>query len=486
MKYLKLLLLPCLLYASVAVSSAQDLEMGYFLGGNPYAYRMNPAFQSERSMMSIALGQTGLGAWSNLGVSTLMYPGGDGNLYTFMNDRVSSQEFLGKLHKRNSIDADLNVNLLAVGFWSGDSFMTVDLNLRSVNAVSAPYDLFRFLKEGVGSSTSFDFSGTGFRSKTFCELAFGWSHNYSNVFNIGFRVKALVGALEMEAQMKSLTMSLNDERWDVAAQGELNMSSPSLSIQKTADGELDFESIRMTQDYGPAGYGAAVDVGFSWNILPVVTVSGAMLDLGAIRWNRTIRGKTPETSYSWVPSENEAIDPTSSDSERALNREMDEMGDALSGLFKYMDAGSGQSVFDMLPFRVNLGAEFRMPFYDRLSVGALYTGRGGATFARHTGRLSLNWNPLDFLSLSTGTTLNKLGESIGFALSLHPVGVNLMLGCDYIPFRCVNIAPLFEDLPVEYRRYAVIPADRMNLNLYLGLNLAFGERHLDHRRRIRW
>ena len=33
--------------------SAQDLESGYFLGGNPYAFRLNPAFQSERNIFSI-------------------------------------------------------------------------------------------------------------------------------------------------------------------------------------------------------------------------------------------------------------------------------------------------------------------------------------------------------------------------------------------------------------------------------------------------
>ena len=36
-------------------------------------------------------------------------------------------------------------------------------------------------------------------------------------------------------------------------------------------------------------------------------------------------------------------------------------------------------------FRINLGAEFRMPFYERLSIGMLYQGRGGSYFSRHTG-----------------------------------------------------------------------------------------------------
>ena len=161
---------------------------------------------------------------------------------------------------------------------------------------------------------------------------------------------------------------------------------------------------------------------------------------------------------------------------------MDEAADVLSGIFRFEDrSGSGGS-FEMLPFRVNLGAEFRVPAYDRLSVGLLYQGRGGASFSRHTGRISLNWNPLHFLSMSTGMTLNKAGQNFGFALNLHPAGINLLVGCDYIPFHTVSIAPLIEDLPSQYQRLAVVPRDQMKLNLYVGLNLALGRSRLNHKK----
>ena len=183
---------------------------------------------------------------------------------------------------------------------------------------------------------------------------------------------------------------------------------------------------------------------------------------------------------AWTPSE----EPIDGDGD-AMEREMEEAGEALAGLFRFKDmSGTGNAAFEMLPFRVNLGAEFRMPFYERLSVGALYTGRGGSIFARHTGRFSVNFSPADWFSMSTTTTLNRLGESFGFAFNLHPTGVNLMIGCDYIPFSVVSIAPLIDDIPAKYERYAVIPANRMNMNVYVSLNVAFGRRHLDHARRF--
>lgn len=469
-----------LLLSSVSPLRAQELETGYFLGGNPYAFRLNPAFQSERNIVSIGLGQTGLGAWSNLGASTLLYPDANGYLYTFLNDRVDEQAFLRKISRKNILSADARVNLLTIGFWSKSSFMTLDFNVRSLNSGSVPYDLFDFLKGGTGNRSSFDFSGTGVRSKSFAEAAFGWSRNYDNVFNVGFRVKALVGIAEAEAVMKNLTLAASAEgRWSIRSEGYLNASSPSFSL-RSQDGYLDIADLQIRDDHiGPAGFGGAIDLGVSWNVLPILTLSASVLDLGAIRWNREIRGHSPESSYEWAPSGDDRTEGGD------WEAEIEEAATRLESLFRFRDeSGKAGGHMDMLPFQVLAGAEFRMPFYERLTVGALYTGRGGACFARNTGRFSLNWNPLNFLSLSTGATLNRLGESFGFALNLHPAALNLLIGCDYIPVHTIDMAPMIDSIPSSLRRFAVIPRDQAKFNLYLGLNLAFGKSRLDHAKRF--
>ena len=477
MKRTYFLLSALILFALAAPSArSQELETGYFLGGNPYAFRMNPAFQSERNIFSIALGGTGLEAWSNLGISSLFYPGDNGFLYTFMNDRVSPAEFQRKIGRNNRLDLDARVNLLTLGFWADRRFYTIDLNVRGLNAVSAPSDLFAFLKEGSQGGNSFDFSGTGIRAKEFVELAFGWSKNYNNVFNAGFRVKALVGAAEAEVLAESMRLSMASDRWEIQARSVLNASSPSLVYRREGE-DLDVGSIEFGgSKIGPAGYGAALDLGASWNVLPSLTLSAAVLDLGPMRWNREVQGVSPETSYTWAPSDQEG------GSDDTWEAEMDEASAALSGIFRFKDHSGSGGRFEMLPFRVNLGAEYRMPFYERLSVGLLYQGRGGAAFSRHTGRFSLNWNPLSFLSMSTGTTLSKMGQNFGFALNLHPAGINLLVGCDYIPFHTVNAAPLVNDLPAQLRSLAVLPRDQMKLNLYISLNLALGRSRLNFKR----
>ena len=459
---------------------AQDLESGYFLGGNPYAFRLNPAFQSERNLISLVLGGTGTTLWSNLGASTFLYPNSNGYLYTFLNDRVSASEFLGKINQKNVIGADARVNLLTVGFWAGRRFYTLDFNIRSLNSTSIPRDVFRFMKDDM--SGTFDFSGLGFRANELVEAAFGWSKNYRNVFNVGFRVKALVGLAEMEMALKRMQLSMSGDKWQIQAQGYLHASSPSLYAPTLEDGTLDYRSISFDDiAYGPAGYGGAIDLGASWNVLPNLTLSASILDLGTVRWNREINGVSPEMSYTWDPSQEETI--SGGDWEDEVDDSLAELVDVIQ--FKKV---SGKGAFEMMPVQLLLGAEYRMPFYNRLSVGALYLGRYGNAFNRQSGRLSLNWNPLTWMSMSTGATLNRLGESFSFAFNLHPAGINLMFGCDYIPVHSIPYTIDVDDLqdvfPSLDKLEIRAPRDQMKLNFYLGLNLAFGHRRIDHARRF--
>ena len=458
---------------------AQDLETGYFLGGNPYAFRLNPAFQSERNILSIGLGMTGVSTISNLGFSTLLYPEG-GKLYTCLNDHVSASELLGKLHRNNYMDIGARVNLLTVGFWSRRNFFTIDINVRNQEGVSLPYDLFRFIKGDKMEGNVFECASVGFRSQTFAEAAFGWSRSFDNRLSVGVRGKFIVGALGQDLTLNKLKVTIGDESWSVDSHGRLTVSSPAVSVGVVEDTDI-MNPRSFHFDWskaGPAGWGGALDLGFRYDITPLLTVSGAVLDLGAIRWNQEIAYETPDKTYEWAPS-SEKTDAS------GFPNEVMELLSVGSGFLAWREDKDARPEFRLMPFRVNAGAEFRMPFYDRLSVGALYQGHFVNTFARHTGRMSLNWTPWDFLSLSTSATFTRLGESMGVALNLHPNGINLLLGCDYIPFRCVDLSPLLEDVDPKYARFLRCPRDQFKLNAYVGLNIAFGRSRLDHRKQYR-
>lgn len=374
------------------------------------------------------------------------------------------------------MDLDAQVNLLTVGFWSGKDFFTVDFNVRSMEAVSLPHDFFRFLKGDKRAGDVFEIASTGIQAHNFAEAAFGWSHAFGPL-SIGARSKFLVGLLEADMMLDKMKVTVGEDSWSVESKGELNVSSPAVQTDVVKDTDLlNPNSFRVDWNKaGPAGWGGAVDLGIRYDVTPHLTLSAALLDLGMVRWNHETAYATPDKAYEWAPSADDVSSQTGS-----YGIEMSSLLDLAVDFVSWKKVADPHPTVEWLPFRVHAGAEFRMPFYDRLSVGALYQGRFVDSFARHTGRVSLNWNPVDFLSLSGSANLSNFGESLGFALSLHPNAVNLILGCDYIPVHVVSIAPLLDNPSPRLSRIAVIPRDRLNLNLYVGLNIAFGRSRLDH------
>ena len=308
----KRILTLCTAFFVLLPLTAQDLETGYFLGGNPFAFRLNPAFQSERNILSIGLGMTGAGAVSNMGINTLLYPDASGKkLYSFLNDHVAPGDFLSKLPIHNYLGADAQVNVLTVGFWSGRSFFTIDFNVRNTESASLPYDVFRLLKGDKSEGEVFECKTLGLQSNTFAEAAFGWSRSFGDNFRVGARMKVLMGVLEAQAKLRQMRVEIHEESWKVESHGTMVVSSPAVTVAEVPDtGSLDPDSFEFDwSKFGPAGWGGAVDLGFRWDATPLLTFSGAILDLGTVRWNREQVYSTPGVAVEWAPSIDAEEDP---------------------------------------------------------------------------------------------------------------------------------------------------------------------------------
>lgn len=453
----------------------QEFQNGYFLGGYNMAFRMNPAIQNERSIFALGLGNVGAGATSNqFGTDAYLHKVGN-ELVSAFDNRVDADAVLGKISKnKNNLGLGANVDILTLGFWSGRNYVTVDVRARADMQVSAPYDLF-VLAKTPKSSQPLDLSGTALKLNGIVETAVGFSHNFDNVFNVGGRFKFLYGVMSAGFKMDSMTATPGQDCWTFSGNGTLVASSEGFRAKDNGDGYISLDS--LTDDFNgeglkkPAGFGAAIDLGATWNALPWLTVSGALLDLGAMSWKRSVYGETP-SSYEWV------MEP---EDDGSVNG-----GDAIGTLLTFKKSSSGGSVSSAMPITVNLGAEAFLPSYDRLSFGLLTTVRHSQVCSWAEGRLYTNWNPWNAFSLTASTTLNNFGQFLGFAMNLHPGGINFFLGTDYIPLKARPFSYFNDDkdTPAIIRNMVRFPTDRLNINLYFGLNLAFGKRHLDYRRRI--
>lgn len=453
----KLYITVALILLTAASLLAQNFRTGYFLDGYMYKYRLNPAFQGERGFVALpVLGSTSVGVESNLALSTFLYPTSEGKLGTFLHPSVSNDDFLGKINKNNPFKVNADLNLLALGFRTRNMYHTLDLSVR-VNANTAlPADIFRFMKIGGSDGNRiYDFSNTSVNANAYAQLAYGFSYKIRDFISVGMRAKFLLGVQNIQSDIDKLELSLQQDKWMASAKGEILASS--LIGKYIAGEEVNLMNDLKGMVKSP-GLGAAFDLGVSVDFLKHFTVSASILDLGFISWNDMTAYRFSETPWEYTGFENIG----SSDENYSIENQLDQKFDELLALVEFDNPQQVDKSVKMLGFTTMLGLEFRMPFYDRLTVGVLGTHRFEKANSWTEGRFSLGIAPLRWLSLTANYAISSFGHSYGAALNIHPVGFNLFIGLD--SFRpLLSVTPQF------------IPINEMNTNLEFGITFPFGK-----------
>ena len=463
-----------LIFTGISAYAQQNMRSAYFLDGYTYAYKMNPAFQGERGFLSVpALGKVSLGAETNLGLSSVLYPSADGTLKTFLHPDVTNEEFLSKMRHKNLIMANVDMPVLALGFRTGNAYHTLDLSLRADIDGNLTKDLFRFLK--VGSSdgtTSWDISNFGARAEARAELAYGLSLKIGEKVSVGARVKALAGLARADVAMDDMNLKLSSEEWAVNAKGTASISGPVEIRTKgetgTAQGAedkdlIDFSSFALKSESEIIEYlknpavGFAVDLGISADLLDWLTLSAAVTDLGKIGWKDVMTASTPETAWSF-----DGFEDLSLNDDTAISQEFESLISEFSDAMNIKKDGSAEKMSTTLSATAHLGIEARLPFYKRLSIGILGTHHFAGAYSWTEGRASINWALLRIFAISGSYAVSTHGNSLGAACNIHLPGLTLFAGVDsFLPL--LNVTPSY------------VPIDNCNTNLTVGLNIAFGK-----------
>lgn len=461
------LLAVMLMFPSIA-SAQQNLRSGYFLDGYIYKYKMNPAMAPERGFFAMpVLGNLGLGFETNLGLSTFLYPTEEGRLTTFLSPRVSNQTFADKIAESNKMNLNLDMGLIALGFRTGKSFHTLDLSMRMDVGMNIPGGFFRFMKiGGAMGDTSWDFSNVGMRASGRAEVAYGYSRSIGSNLRVGARAKLLLGFVRADIAMDRMSLEASADRWAVEAHGNMFLSAPVTLMTKqqagTAESSADNDIIdwgstdmsNMMQGLMSPSMGFAVDLGATYDFLNYFTASFSVLDLGVMSWKNCTTAQTPETSWEFTGFE-------VMDSEH-ISEQLSGMAEDMMNAYNFELEESGVTQSSSLAMTINAGIEARMPFYERLSFGLLYTQRIEGAYSWSEGRLSANLAPVNFFSLSTTYAFSHYGHSWGGAVNLHLPGFGIFAGLD-------SFTPLMNVTP-QY-----LPIDPVNTNLVVGINFNFGK-----------
>lgn len=344
----------------LAGSLAAQNPTAYFMEGSTFRSQLNPAFAPLRGYVNIpGIGSLNVSTSGNISLDKVLYPR-NGKLVTLIDSSVSSAEALSGLKTQNLLGADTYINLIGFGAYARNrkDFWSFGLSLRTSAEVNLPYSLFDFIKNGHEGSIR----DIGVAADSYLEAAFSYSFPLlDDRLYIGVRGKFLAGMARGRLSFDRFDVSLQDDRWAVDAAGSLDISASGLTAttEENAAGEqiYKFNDIEF-QPTSPAGYGFAVDLGATYDILPDLQASLAVNDLGFISWGKG-------NNLSGTSSKN--LEFTGTTVEGGTVSELPDFDlDVLE--FRKEEARSATRA---LRASVNAGLEYRM-WQNRASVGVLY------------------------------------------------------------------------------------------------------------------
>ena len=433
--------------ALLATGAAAQNPTAYFMEGSTFRSQFNPAFAPLRGYVNIpAIGGVNINVGGNIAVDNILFSR-DGKLVTLLDSSVSAADALSGLKQNNLLGMDFRMNVIGFGAFTKNhkNFWSFDLNVRVNEDANLPYSLFEFIKLGKeGQIRNF-----GTSTDSYLEAAFSYSFPLmDDRLYIGIRGKFLAGLARAQVTYDRFDISLREDRWAVLTQGTLDLTAAGAKVETDPDsetfeiGDLDFKPTK------PAGYGFALDLGATYDILPNLQASLAVTDLGFISWSKknSVRGvSTQETEFTGATVPENASEPVPDFDLEMLK-------------FNQVD---GRSTTKMLRASVNAGLEYEV-WRHKIGIGLLYTARVWKYKTMHNITGSVNFHPVRWFTVSGSySVIDNRGGAVGLALNLCPNWINFYLATDVLTSKHT---PQW------------VPIKQSSMNVTLGLGTPIGKR----------
>lgn len=410
---------------------SQNTRSGYFLEDYTYRFELNPAYGNSRNFIAMpALGNVNASMNGTLGVSDVLY-NVDGRTTTFLNPNISAAEVLGNIGDKPRIGADVKLTLLAAGFKAWGGYNTVTINAHTSTDIHLPKSVFSLLKEGVVNKT-YDIADISAFASAYAEIALGHSHKINDKWRVGGTLKFLVGGGYLDVALNKAQLSLGQDDWSIVANGDIEASIKGLKY-KTKENDRTHHRYVSGADVDGAGingFGVAVDLGATYQPSRDWTVSAAILDLGFIGWNNNMLASTNGDKSFNTDRYTFNVDDAQDNS---FSKEWDKIRDDISSIYELEDMGDTGGKTRMLGATMNVGVEYTLPVYRKLSFGLLNTTRIQGCYSWTDFRLSANVSPVKCFNAGVNMTAGTYGLGLGWLLNFHTKGFNLFLGMDRTP-----------------------------------------------------
>lgn len=422
---------------------AQNLNSAYFTDQYAFRHTMNPAYGDEQSYVSIpALGNISASLQGNFGYEDVVMKNprygidSDKKMTTFMNPYISDGKALdGFSTGNNRLVGDVNVAILSAGFKAFGGYNTIELNSKLSFGMAMPYELFAFARN-TGNKT-YDIGDINVHAQSYAELAFGHSHKINDKLRVGAKLKFLFGLGRADFQFKDVKADLAaTNKWTVSGDALAQVSVQGFKYKMKKEdykqegaGQYDKIDDVDVDGYGLSGFGMAVDLGAIYKINDDWTLSASILDLGFIRWKNNVQAENKEKSFEFAGFHDTSVKDNGGNT---VDNQADKYNDQITDFVNLQDKGDNGGRTTGIGATLNVGCEYTLPVYRKMSFGLLSSTRIKGAYSWTEGRLSANWKPLKWLDGGVNFAVNSFAASMGYVLNIHPKGYNFYVGMDHV------------------------------------------------------
>lgn len=451
MKCNKFIIVIIAIFGGLFTTSAQ-MRTAYFMEGSYFRTDMNAALAPTRGYIKIPMiGGLGVDFGNNyFSVNNLLYKK-DGGIYTFMHSGVSADEFLGKLGNAGKLSANINTSIIGFGSHTKKMFWSFGLNFRSQTEITLSKDMFAALKNL--SNGYYDLGNTHVSNREYFEASLGFAIPIKKFMTFGFRAKGLVGLVDLSMKMDKMYLDINENIVKAELMGGVRGNCLAFNGNYTPGGEFALDNIFQTDINkmmnGIKSWGAALDLGFEFRFFnDHLKVSVAANDIGFIKWygGSTVNANG-SANFSYA-----GFDLTTGEAK-------------IDGGFNAEMAPSDGAYTTRLSASLNGAVEYNI-LKNWIAFGLLSHTEFCQNFTRTELTASVNFRIMRWLSTSFSHTFlngNQPGV-LGWALNIHPTGLNIFLGADFIDTRFA-----------VYNQRIPIPQYMTSANVYVGVGFNLGK-----------
>lgn len=449
MKKTLVFLVALLLAAGVAAQNPTT----YFMEGSIFRQQFNPAFAPLRGYVNLPLaGNIHVGLNMPLPANKIFYPQG-GKLVTLLDSSILPDQALQGVQANNLLKLELRDNIIGFGKFTKNhkNFWSFDINLHTNLELNLPGSFFEFIKRGQEGSIR----NLGTSADLYLDAGFAYSFPLlGDKLYIGAKAKFLLGVARMKLNFERFDVTMQDDRWAVESLTSieaniLGNTNPKYTYDQNGTPYFEIGDLFNINKFQPAGYGFAVDLGATYDILHNLQVSLAVTDLGFISWSKggSCYGESQSyTEYTGVIVEGGQVPESPNFSFEEIMR---------------FRPTNPQSTTRMLRASLNAGIAYWL-WQHRISLGAFYQMRLWEYKNLHSITGSVNFSPARWFTLSGSYTLQgRYGSTVGVGMNICPNWINFFIGTDVL---------------VAKHTTQWIPIDRSSMNFTFGLGFPIGKR----------